>query len=197
MRYGYSHRQFDTAGYTPKILVYLRPQAPYAESMYVERVKQGEFFPMSTFIEQILETGAYRPDSAPVNLEFRYTRLLAPWVEAFGKENVVVRPYEPARGTTFIFEDFLATHRANRAKLRAGDRSSSRWPSRARTRALSFGNLLDTTFARLLPTKPPQAGAAYDPAVTSARFSGGFARSALCARDARRDTGISCVLRTR
>ncbi len=145
-----------TAGYTPKILVYLRPQAPYAESMYVERVKQGEFFPMSSFIQQILETGAYRPDSAPVNLEFRYTRLLAPWVEAFGKENIVVRPYEPARGTAFIFEDFLQTITRIAPSFGQAPLEFSVAQPRA-NESLSFGSLLDTTYARLLPTKPPQA----------------------------------------
>jgi hypothetical protein len=144
------------AGYTPKVLVYLRPQAPYAESMYVERIKQGEFFPMSTFIEEILETGAYRPESAPVNLEFRYTRLLAPWAEAFGKGNVVVRPYEPARGTTFIFEDFLGTI----ARIAPTFGKTALEFSVAQPRAnesLTFGGLLETTFAKLLPSKPPGA----------------------------------------
>jgi hypothetical protein len=144
------------AGYTPKILVYLRSQAPYAESMYVERIKQGEFFPMFTFIEQILETGAYRPDSAPVNLEFRYTRLLAPWVEAFGKENILVRPYEPARGTTYIFEDFLRT--ISRVAPSFGQTALEFSVAQPRANeSLTFRGLLDTTYAKLLPGRPPGA----------------------------------------
>jgi hypothetical protein len=144
------------ANYTPKILVYLRPQAPYAESMYVERIKQGEFFSMSTFIEQILETGAYLPDSAPVHLEFRYSRLLAPWVETFGKENVIVRSYEAARGATFIFEDFLQTV----ARIAPGFGQTSLEFSVSQPRAnesLTFGGLLETAFVKLLPHRPPQA----------------------------------------
>jgi hypothetical protein len=145
-------------GHEPKVLVYLRPQAPYAESMYVERIKQGEFFSMSSFVEQILETGAYRPASAPVTLEFLYSRFLEPWIEAFGKENVVIRSYESSRDTTFIFEDFLRTIARVAPTFGKSALEFSVGQPRA-NESLTFGGLLESAYTRLFPQHGPNADA--------------------------------------
>jgi hypothetical protein len=96
------------AGFTPKIVVYLRAQAPYAESMYVERIKHDYVRPLGGYLEAILRDGVYVPDGSPIHLEFEYTRLLEPFVRAFGKQNVVVRPYVPSAEPLALFRDFLA-----------------------------------------------------------------------------------------
>jgi hypothetical protein len=140
----------SAAGYVPKIAVYLRPQAAYAESMYVERIKHDYVRPLRSYLDQILQTGRYVPDGSPIQIEFRYTRLLEPFVRVFGRENVFVRAYEPGRGTEHIFRDFLGLL----ASAAPGFGNSPLQLSVSHPRAnesLSFGQLLDTTYAKLLP----------------------------------------------
>jgi hypothetical protein len=96
-----------STGYTPKIVLYLRPQGPYAESMYVERVKHAYVRPLRTFLDAIFERGVYEVDDSPIRLEFRYTRLVAPFVRVFGRENVVVRPYVASAEQLTIFREFI------------------------------------------------------------------------------------------
>jgi hypothetical protein len=95
------------AGYRPVIVLYLRPQAAFAESMYVERIKHKYVRKLDTYLNTILSTGAYIPDGTAIHLQFEYTRLLEPFVTAFGKENIVVRAYEAQRGVAHIFQDFM------------------------------------------------------------------------------------------
>lgn len=96
-----------SAGYRPKIVVYLRPQGSYAESMYVERVKHDYVRPVSTYLDAIFERGVYAVDGSPIRIEFRYTRLLEPFARVFGRENVVVRPYAASADPLAIFREFL------------------------------------------------------------------------------------------
>lgn len=98
----------EAAGFTPVIVVYLRAQAPYAESMYVERIKHDYVRPFRGYLDRILHDGLYVPDGSPIHIEFEFTRLLAPFVNAFGRERVVVRPYVSAGDSLNIFRDFLA-----------------------------------------------------------------------------------------
>ncbi|HEV7180321.1 MAG TPA: hypothetical protein VGN11_10620 [Candidatus Baltobacteraceae bacterium] len=97
-----------SAGYLPKIVVYLRPQAAYIESMYAERVRHDRnirFF--ADFIDVICRTGDFVLENGVTHLPFRYTALLRPFADAFGRENLIVRAYESGRGTTHIYQDFL------------------------------------------------------------------------------------------
>lgn len=94
-------------GYTPKILMYLRAQGPFAESMYVERIKHDDIQPLERFISEVVETGRYT--GSPLPLEFRYSRMLKPFSETFGRENIQVHTYEGRRDITRVFNDFVQT----------------------------------------------------------------------------------------
>lgn len=73
-------------GYQPKIVAYLRRQDWWLESLYNQRVKNGfESRPISAFVKDELEAG-----SADI-----YRKLLY-WQRYFGKENLIVRIFEPA-----------------------------------------------------------------------------------------------------
>jgi hypothetical protein len=137
-----------SVGYRPIVVVYLRPQAVFAESMYVERIKHDYVRPLPGFVQTVLETGSYLPDGTVIHMEFQYTRLLEPFVRVFGKESVVVRPYEAQKGVAHIFEDFLSI-------VRTADPDFARTPMTLQVHAprandsLKFLELLYTAYASL------------------------------------------------
>ncbi len=145
-------------GYTPKILVYLRAQGPFVESMYVERVKHDHVRPVADFLSEVLRTGRYSPDGSILPLEFHYTRMLAPFANVFGKENIVVHTYEGARDLTRVFTDFFATF-SNMAGIFSGTDVSIEIANPVINESLSFVRLLGTAFTRLQPGKDVPATA--------------------------------------
>jgi hypothetical protein len=96
-----------SSGFRPKIVVYLRAQAPYAESMYAERIKHDYVRRFADYLETVTRDGAYVPQGSAIHIEFLYTRLLEPFARVFGKENVVVRPFSPAGDAMHIYRDFV------------------------------------------------------------------------------------------
>jgi hypothetical protein len=100
-------QRFEDAGYRPVIVVYLRAQASFAESMYVERIKHKHVRRLGDYLEAILRTGSYVQAQTPIHLVFQYTRLLQPFTEAFGRENIIVRLYDPGADQMHIYRDFL------------------------------------------------------------------------------------------
>lgn len=95
------------AGFTPRILVYLRAQPPYLESHYVERIKQGFAVGLDPFVAQVLGHGFYEQPNSKIRVEFQYTRLLAPFIEVFGRENVMVRVFGASHDVGHVFQDFM------------------------------------------------------------------------------------------
>ena len=144
------------AGYVPKIVVYVRAQAAYAESMYVERIKHDYIRRLGDYIDQILRSGMYVPDSSPIHIEFRYPRLLEPFVEVFGREHVVVRPYEPGRGSAHIFNDFFQVVASNVPGFGSVPVQLAVQQPRV-NESLSFAVLLTTVYQKLLPQGLPGA----------------------------------------
>jgi hypothetical protein len=140
-------------GYTAKIVLYLRAQASYAESMYGERIKHGHVRSIDFYLQRIVDQGYYLPDGTQQNIAFEYTRLIAPFVEVFGAGNVAVRAYVPSDDATWIFRDFLSA--AGRLEP-----DFSRTPmqlqiaSPRENEGLSFVNLLGTLHAQLQPGVP-------------------------------------------
>ncbi len=98
-----------SVGYAPKVLMYLRSQAAYAESMYVERIKQAHLRPIAEYLEEVWTTGRYVQPGSAINIEFTYSRLIRPFVEAFGRENVELRIFQPGGTRSGIFRELLAT----------------------------------------------------------------------------------------
>lgn len=80
-----------------KIIIYLRRQDHYVESFYQEMVKNPKFRVTDIF-------GEFEEN----NSGGEYLALLDHWASVFGKENIIVRPYEKQQfigGTVFL--DFL------------------------------------------------------------------------------------------
>lgn len=69
-----------------KIIIYLRRQDYYLESLYKEFVSGG-WRKLSVSIDKFFE-------SHNTYIECDYYKLLTPWSEAFGKNNIIVRPFE-------------------------------------------------------------------------------------------------------
>ncbi len=89
-----------------KIIVYLRPQEELLQSFYNWRVKGG--YESRTFNQYIKEYPEQR------SVYFHFHKLLAPFAEIFGAENIIVRIYNR---TNFeggsIFTDFFTAMKIN------------------------------------------------------------------------------------
>ena len=89
------------AGYTPKIVLYVRPQADYLESAYAEVVKARDV-DFDDFFESIVSTGSFGP------LLFAYDRLAHAFAAVFGCANLIVRQYRSALPSSALLTDFVA-----------------------------------------------------------------------------------------
>ena len=96
---------FADAGYRTVVLLYLRPQARYAESIFQQNIRDHRDLSFATMIEEILDQGCRV--RGELRFEFLYSRMLDALTQAFGGENIVVRPYLPDRGPEHIHRDFL------------------------------------------------------------------------------------------
>lgn len=168
---------FASIGYGVKILAYVRPQAAYAESMYVERVKHDHIKKIDEYVNEIVETGRYTGSTLPI--DFRYTRLLAPFEEVFGKENVIARPYLGSRDLSRIFLDFL-TVIAGLANVYQDATIDVEIANPIVNESLTFMRLLGYTFTRLRPASDvPETmfefAALYAPELPTAWFEQRFA----------------------
>jgi hypothetical protein len=134
----------------PKILVYLRPQAAYAESMYVERVKHGYVVTVSEYVKQCLERGAYTDPGIFTAIEFKYSRFLEPWVRAFGRENVIIRNYEAGKPSEFIFGSLLSVL-ADFAPEARSSTSHLRIAQMRPNESLNYAQLLEKAYQTLVP----------------------------------------------
>jgi hypothetical protein len=145
----------EAGGHTAKVIVYFRPQAGYAESIYVERIKHDYVRTMASFIERSLDEGMYVPDGSPIQIEFQYSRLLGPWMEAFGRENMIVRAYQPGQPNDVIFREFLGIVAQETPQFAKAEMQLAVLQPRAND-SLTFGALLQTAFQKLLPGRPPE-----------------------------------------
>ncbi|MEO9169757.1 MAG: hypothetical protein ABI282_06870 [Candidatus Baltobacteraceae bacterium] len=96
-----------SGGYEAKIVIYLRSQARYAESLYSEYSKQSFIGTFERYVDTILQNGFYRQAPGAATIVFEYTRLLEPFERVFGAKNIVVRPYRTDQNAEFLFRDFL------------------------------------------------------------------------------------------
>jgi hypothetical protein len=100
-------RRFAAIGYETKVVAYLRSQPYYAQSLFAEYVKNDFVRTFTSFLETILRDGALREPGGNRTVLFEYGALLAPFAQAFGASNLVVRPYHGEREPEFLFRDFL------------------------------------------------------------------------------------------
>lgn len=86
----------DLKKFETKIVLYLRRQDRWIESWYNQQIKNGNH--LTTNIMEFADHNHYLLD---------YESMLNAWSSVFGKENIVVRPYEKQQLTGGLLEDFL------------------------------------------------------------------------------------------
>jgi hypothetical protein len=94
--------RFNEIGYTVKVLFFLRPQADYAESLYAESVRHGLSLDFSEFL-RLFVRGEFKQSAIS-----DYSVLLHPFVEVFGLDNVIVRPFRNSGSPDQILIDFFS-----------------------------------------------------------------------------------------
>ncbi|WP_210526429.1 hypothetical protein [Rubellimicrobium arenae] len=87
-----------------KIVVYLRRQDAWIDSLYGQILKVGR----ETTADQVIADEAWRLD---------YDQLLEPWAATFGASNIIVRPYEGLQGTALWSDFFTAVGRPDGATV--------------------------------------------------------------------------------
>jgi len=95
-------------GYVCQIIVYLRPQADYSESLYAELVKHGLALPFPTFLGNILAHGSVTHRDI-WTFTFDYSELLAPFTGVVGAHQLTVRNYPAQSDNRALLHDFLVT----------------------------------------------------------------------------------------
>ena len=95
------------AGYEPTIIVYLRDQLRYAQSLYAMFVVRGKL-PISfdTFCGFIFDRG--HVGWAQNRFPFDYNDLLAPFENCFGRDRMIVRAYRESMENQFIALEFVS-----------------------------------------------------------------------------------------
>ncbi len=91
---------FLAIGYRPKIIVYLRPQCDYLESLYAEICRDWDIA-FEDFVETIIATGFYGQSW------FEYQQLVGAFANVFGREHVIVRPYRAAAPAAALLREFV------------------------------------------------------------------------------------------
>ena len=135
-------------GYSIKVLAYVRSQATFAESMFAERIKHSDVRTFSDFLDGVLDSGSFVAHERRVTLEL--SRLLAPFAELVGKENVRLQPYPIGNDPLAIFHDFLEALQQLVPDFNPGSLKLDLHRTRM-NESLSFGHLLGTAFVSLFP----------------------------------------------
>lgn len=87
------------SGFNVKIVIYLRRQDIYAQSLYKEQIKDREHRPFELAYEE-----------AGYEKFLDYKNIVDQWGNAFGKQNILVRPYEKGQlKNGDIVADFMQT----------------------------------------------------------------------------------------
>lgn len=91
------------AGFRPRIVCYLRPQAAYCRADYAQIVCYGGYRkPFEAYLEATLADGAYSPAAIPLD----YCRLLDPFAHVFGRDAMIVRSYKANPRDASLLIDF-------------------------------------------------------------------------------------------
>lgn len=170
-------------GYVATIVLYLRPQADYIESLYAEISRRWDVS-FNTFFEAILRDGIYG------RTRFDYAAVTAAFAGVFGRENLIVRAYRSSATSEALLREFAGTIVSRPLDIRTLD-----MPARL-NRMACFPDvvamrerLLDCSVPhRISPEQPFDPLDAFDLIRIALRFAGGNAAL-------RRDYGVDvgCV----
>lgn len=107
------HDGLRGAGYEPRVILYLRPQSDYLESLYAEVVKAWDIA-FVDFLETILATGRYcysHVSNGATTVygysQFAYDKLVDAFAGPFGRDKVYVRAYRSSAPSETLLRDFV------------------------------------------------------------------------------------------
>jgi hypothetical protein len=95
------------AGYTPLVVMYLRPQVSYVVSIYAEIVKNGHLKPFDVYRREIAGHGSFFWGDVP-GPTFHYDLLLDSFAAVFGRDAIVARRYDSGARNNALLESFAA-----------------------------------------------------------------------------------------
>ena len=93
-------------GYRPVVVIYLRAQGDYVESLYAEAVKAGFTLGFDAFVRDIVREGVLRFGNG-WTIPFEYSRMIDGFAGAFG-DDVIVRPYTRGSDAHSVIRDFVS-----------------------------------------------------------------------------------------
>ena len=100
-------QMLNSIGYEVTIVVYLRPQADYIESLYVELLKNGARLAFRSYLAEIYHRSADTPRQQwAASLD--YGDILDSFAQVFGADRMVVRPYRANRRVKHLLNDFIS-----------------------------------------------------------------------------------------
>jgi hypothetical protein len=140
-----------SVGYEPHVIIYLRPQADYIESLYAEIVKRWTV-DLREFLGRVLTDGVYGESW------FDYDRLVGAFERAFGPDRVHVRAYDAAAPTQMLLREFLTILRTGGPEIAWRE---IQWPERLNER-LTCDKLLGARLMVLAADAGPEARDAAD-----------------------------------
>lgn len=89
-----------------RIVIYMRRHAEWIESLYNQAVKMVASPPWGKGFSKYLE---FQKEHGQGRLYFHYWDLLERWADAFGRQNIIVRPFERSQFVNNdLIEDFLS-----------------------------------------------------------------------------------------
>jgi hypothetical protein len=93
------------AGYAPRIIAYLRPQASYCSALYAENVRQGYRVSFERYFSDVLEFGTYTWSGGP-GQPFDYSVFLDGFAAVFGSDAIIARTYRSGAGIKALPRSF-------------------------------------------------------------------------------------------
>jgi hypothetical protein len=93
-------------GYQPRIVLYVRPQHEYLESLYAELAKHGMQRSFASVLGDVLGEGVVRYHGTWA-FRFDYAKLASRFADVFGADAVIVRTYRDDGAAASIVRDFL------------------------------------------------------------------------------------------
>jgi hypothetical protein len=88
--------------YSVKVILYLRRQDLWLQSMWAEKLKKGENETFHMSLQEWIENSLTKSNTCD------YDKLIENWGEVFGKENIIPRVLEKSQFKGTLFQDFLS-----------------------------------------------------------------------------------------
>jgi len=139
-----------SVGFETTIVVYLREQAGYIESLYSELSKKTHAWRFTDFFQKAITEGGFYLETI-YQLQLVYSKLLAGFGDSFGNNRIIARAYAPSSDPHALLRDFLRVVAAVHGPFEPGQLSVSDERANPRT---PFGTILGQVHVSALETNP-------------------------------------------